>query len=286
MPPVFPFSKYQKVRFVTRFLISFRRAGTRLREGHPLARRPETSGSQPDVARPPAPGDARAFLTFNHEAAVRHHAFGVKGQQSGENGARRVSPAAAVCGPSDSLRQSLPSVPPASTVTRISPPSDSAPAPPLPRAKPRPLRRRGACPTAPARRWVCACATCRPPAAPTGMGRAANPPRGRGLRFPAGRASRCPRRPERSAPQPAERSRTTFPVGPCEPAPAAAGRATADSASRRAARGGGAAGRGRVDAGGPDVRPERRSAPGRARPAASRSRGRAARGLARRPPWR
>lgn len=225
MPPVFPFSKYQKVRFVTRFLISFRRAGTRLREGHPLAHRPETSGSQPDVARPPAPGDARAFLTFNHEAAVRHHAFGVKGQQSGEDGARRVSPAAAVCGPSDSLRQSLPSVPPASTVTRISPPSDSALRP-----RPAPYRAQSHAP--------CAAAARAPPLRPAG-------------RFAHAQRADLPRRPpEWDAPQPAERPRTTFPGRPCEPLPAPAGkerssarRAVADYISRRAVRAGAGGGR-------------------------------------------
>ena len=223
MPPVFPFSKYQKVRFVTRFLISFRRAGTRLREGHPLAHRPETSGFQPDVARPPAPGDARAFLTFNHEAAVRHHAFGVKGQQSGENGARRVSPAAAVCGPSDSLRQSLPSVPPASTVTRISPPSDSAPAPP-------PTARK-ATPLAPPRRV--------PHRSGPQVGlRMRNLPTSRGAHRNGTRR------------KPAERPRTTFPGRPCEPLPAPAGkerssarRAVADYISRRAVRAGAGGGR-------------------------------------------
>ncbi|XDC65915.1 hypothetical protein R6Z07M_017097 [Ovis aries] len=189
------------------------------------------------LARPPAPGDARALLTFNYEAAVRHHAFGVRGQQSAESGGRRVSPAAAADAPSDSLGPA-----PAQRPARV----HRRPRFPALRLRPAPYRAQSHAPCAaaarapplrrPSRGRVSACATRRAgadyvsrqavrAAARAGReGSLLSPPSGRGLRFPSGRASRRRRRP-RGLP------RTPLPGAPRE----AAGR-RAEGGPTRAAR--------------------------------------------------
>lgn len=168
-----------------------------------------------------------------------------------------------------------PSVPPASTVAPRFPALRLRPAP-LPRArKPRPLRSRGSRPTAPA-------------SLPRAGFRMRSPPSGRGP-YVSRQAVRAAARAGREgfAPQPAERSRTTFPRAVQASASGWPREATADSASRRAAQGQRAAGEGRADAGGPDVRLRRPALRRAARVLPPPGRGRAARGLARRrPPWR
>lgn len=214
-------------------------------------------------------------------------AFRVKGQQSGSDGSLSLSLAAAAAAQANTptrraivfpLLRNSPA--PRRRVQRLSYFSAPCPSPPdlrhvrkaTPLAQP---RRVSTAPPAPRPRRIGL--RTRNPLASREAGRKGthcSRENVHGLHFPTGHASRCPRRP-------GEPPWTTFPDRPLEPL-----RAAADSASRRAARGAGAAGRGRADAGSPDVRHERRPPPARSRPAASPSEGRAALGLARRPPWR